>query len=409
MFTAYTLSTLLALQLSAPSSAPVAPATGGSVHMVELDGDGRLDKLVATRGGRLQVSLNRGGGIFEPVGQRLSGGPVASILTSDLDGDDRVDLYLVSSGANRAWLGDGTGRFHEATEALGLADGAPGLSAERVDLDGIAPEELLLHNRGGDVIFWPRNGAFVRDADTPAVAVAGLASHRCVTAEQRRILNTMSLVELPVDDSGTTATAIRIAGVNVQIVNGLGATNGDPNDPLNMGSPNAAVNAVGNLILGYNELRSTGNDRGGSHTLVLGQQNNYSSFGAQVASTLNTSQGPYASVLGGRGNLAVGWFASILGGSSGYAPGNYSAVVGGKANYAWSDYSAILGGRGNSCSGLYASVSGGENNQADGLWTSVTGGFRNRAVGDHATVSGGLGRQANSTNNWVAGSLFESF
>ena len=59
---------------------------------------------------------------------------------------------------------------------------------------------------------------------------------------------------------------IRISAANLQIVNGQGATD--------------TANCVGNLIVGYNELRGASDDRTGSHMIVAGRQNNYSSFGA---------------------------------------------------------------------------------------------------------------------------------
>ena len=54
-------------------------------------------------------------------------------------------------------------------------------------------------------------------------------------------------------------TTLRISGLNVQIVNGEGAT--------------ASTNALGNLILGYNEPSQETARRTGSHNLVLGSGN----------------------------------------------------------------------------------------------------------------------------------------
>lgn len=56
---------------------------------------------------------------------------------------------------------------------------------------------------------------------------------------------------------------ILFSNVNVQIVDGSGDTEG-------------TVNGRGNLIVGYNELRDYGNDRQGSHNIVVGRMNNYS-------------------------------------------------------------------------------------------------------------------------------------
>jgi hypothetical protein len=58
-----------------------------------------------------------------------------------------------------------------------------------------------------------------------------------------------------------------ITGKNVSIVDGSGQTIG-PNGP----------SGLGNLTIGYNELRDFGGDlRTGSHNLILGRGNNYSS------------------------------------------------------------------------------------------------------------------------------------
>jgi len=73
------------------------------------------------------------------------------------------------------------------------------------------------------------------------------------------------------------ANEVVITGANLRIVNGLGST--------------LTTNGLGNLIVGYNELRqefggcsgSTGpfctDSRTGSHNVVVGRANNFSSFG----------------------------------------------------------------------------------------------------------------------------------
>ena len=89
----------------------------------------------------------------------------------------------------------------------------------------------------------------------------------------------------------TVGTEMTITGANLHIVNGLGTT--------------ATTNFTGNLILGYNEARGGINDsRYGSHNLVLGARNNYSSWGGIVAGSVN----------GGYQNQAFGGESSILGG-----------------------------------------------------------------------------------------------
>jgi hypothetical protein len=61
---------------------------------------------------------------------------------------------------------------------------------------------------------------------------------------------------------------VTITGANLRIVNGLGTTE--------------TTNGLGNLIVGYNEERAPDgatNIRTGSHNVVVGAQNNFSSFG----------------------------------------------------------------------------------------------------------------------------------
>src|SRR3712207_7496934 len=56
-------------------------------------------------------------------------------------------------------------------------------------------------------------------------------------------------------------TTLFRSGANLNIVNGLNDTQ--------------SANGLGNLIIGYNEARQVGNQRGGSHNLVIGQESNY--------------------------------------------------------------------------------------------------------------------------------------
>lgn len=143
---------------------------------------------------------------------------------------------------------------------------------------------------------------------------------------------------------------IHIKGANLHIESGSGKTNG-------------TVNGLGNLIIGYNELRGSGDNRTGSHNLIIGVRNNYRSYGGLVAGYGNEISAPYASVSGGGGNIASEWSSSVSGGH-------------------W-----------NNASGLVSSVSGGDNNTASNFASSV---------------SGGNNRKANGEYDWVAGSLWQN-
>ncbi len=200
-------------------------------------------------------------------------------------------------------------------------------------------------------------------------------------------------------------------GVNVQVVNGLGKTD--------------TVNGLGNLIVGYNTARtavwmqSTKGDpyeicsngahddatncaadggvwavdhKSGSHNIVGGDRNAYSSFGGLVVGTENAINQSFATVTGGSNNLARGTNSSVGGGMQNTASRNDSSVSGGAYNTA---------------SGGASSVSGGWGNTASGDESSVSGGSSNTASGRTGSVSGGNGRNAPADDNWAAGNLLE--
>jgi hypothetical protein len=120
-----------------------------------------------------------------------------------------------------------------------------------------------------------------------------------------------------------------IIGTNLFIQNGLGATNGNPGNPLS--DTAFTVNGMGNLIVGYNASRVPfGTDvRTGSHNLVAGDAHNYTRFGGIVAGLSNTLSGARASVTGGQSNEARGQNASVSGGVFNTASGSDASVSGG--------------------------------------------------------------------------------
>lgn len=138
---------------------------GGPVERFEdVTGDGLPDMVTLSADGQLAVSVNVGGRQFVPVGEPFSVGQGTSLLVADLDGDRLLDLLVVADGPNHALVGDGAGRFVDATELLGLADAGVGLSAELRDLDGDGLDDVLLRNRDGDVAFWNNGGSYQRHA-----------------------------------------------------------------------------------------------------------------------------------------------------------------------------------------------------------------------------------------------------
>jgi len=133
---------------------------------------------------------------------------------------------------------------------------------------------------------------------------------------------------------------LKIKGANLQIVDGSGETSG-------------AVNGRGNLFIGYDEQDN--DTQTGSHNLILGSTNSFTSYGGLVA---------------GRSNNISARFASVTGGSGNTASGAYSVVSGGRGNTASSTLSSLTAGQGNTASAYGASILG-----AAGIKLDATMGF----------------------------------
>ncbi len=181
---------------------------------------------------------------------------------------------------------------------------------------------------------------------------------------------------------------VQFTGVNVQVVNGEGKT--------------ATANGEGNLIIGYDENEAK-HEQGGSHDLVLGEEQTFTSFGGIVAGWGSTVTGSFASVTGGEDNRATGTRSSVSGGSADTASGAWASVSGGYANAATASQSSVSGGAANQATEINASVSGGEGNVASNNSSSVSGGEANRASGNLTWVGGGRSNHAEGAFSAIFG------
>lgn len=214
---------------------------------------------------------------------------------------------------------------------------------------------------------------------------------------------------------------LRVTGANLQVVNGTGDT--------------ATSNGTGNLIIGYDEVRTNGvpqcsvgirpggsttpitdqnacttaggtwaiSHKSGSHYLVVGSRNNYSRWGGAVIGFVNTSNFDYASVTGGHSNTASSSSASVCGGYNNTASGLDASVSGGYNNTASGTLASISAGTDNIASGTYASITGGSFNTASGSYTSVSGGYSNTASGSDTSLNGSHASVSGGTNNTASG------
>lgn len=183
---------------------------------------------------------------------------------------------------------------------------------------------------------------------------ATVNAQQTTITNQQTTINALKALTSPLSLSGPDFT---ITGVNVHIVSGSGRT-----DDNTSADPGSSLTGLGNLIIGYNATGNSlyGDVRTGSHNLILGDKNSYSSYGGLVAGTYNAISNLYASVSGGFLNKASGDCSSISGGSGNKASGNYSSAIGGWVNTASGNYSSTSGGAFNTASGDSSTVSGGQ-------------------------------------------------
>ncbi|HEY6085766.1 MAG TPA: hypothetical protein VIU63_10250 [Nitrospira sp.] len=112
--------------------------------------------------------------------------------------------------------------------------------------------------------------------------------------------------------NGLAGPHVIFTGVNVHVRSGSGFSD-------NTRAPNSGSFAgLGNLVMGYNESPTAPAvaTRTGSHNIVGGTANSFSSFGGLVLGRQNTIAGKFATILGGSQNEADGDSSSILGGRS---------------------------------------------------------------------------------------------
>jgi hypothetical protein len=182
--------------------------------------------------------------------------------------------------------------------------------------------------------------------------IAGLTNGELETL--RSILPHMQYVASGVGGKPT----VQFSGVDVQLLNGEGKT--------------GTTNGEGNLVIGYDE--TAGHAQTGSHNLVLGEQQTFTSYGGLVAGSNNTISAPGASVTGGHENTASGTDASIGGGIGNGATGFISSVSSGFLSLASGTYSSVSGGALNKATGQNAWLGGGYSNTAPFLYSSIFGG-----------------------------------
>ena len=215
----------------------------------------------------------------------------------------------------------------------------------------------------------------------------------------------------PTGNDGDTHSGylVTFTGANVQIENGLGATDGEPKNHEDV--TNYVTNGLGNLIIGYNETQASLNNgstdtRTGSHNLILGDYNEYSGFGGMVGGSFDTLDGAYSGVVSGSYNTVAVADCAVLGGEYNYVYENdYATVSGGYDNQVGGEYASVSGGMYNQVTAEASAISGGESNSCGGSGSAeaISGGYGNEIVATHGSISGGQGLYMGVSNAWAAG------
>jgi hypothetical protein len=105
------------------------------------------------------------------------------------------------------------------------------------------------------------------------------------------------------DLDGVQGPNVLFTGANVHVRSGSGST-----------ADFDGLTGLGNLIVGYDENLTGTTPRTGSHNLVIGVNNGFTSYGGAVFGRSNDIEGVFATVTGGRFNKAGADYASVSGG-----------------------------------------------------------------------------------------------
>ena len=250
----------------------------------------------------------------------------------------------------------------------------------------------------------------------PGDALAKATPLLLSATEQEELKVVLKYVKVVPSGVGGKPT-IQVSGANLQIVNGEGKTN--------------TTNGAGNLVIGYDQSRQQACEevepecipgipgrQTGSHNLIVGSGQSFTSYGDIVAGLVGTITAPYASVTGGFQNEASGERASVSGGSTNRASALFASVSGGEAdtasgesdwvsggalNKAFGFAASVSGGIQDAVSGPFSSVSGGRKSSASASWSSISGGEENKAIGSLAWIGGGYGNIAEGAYSAIYG------
>lgn len=124
---------------------------GSGVALGDVDGDGRLDIVLARIDGPNALYHNLGGWRFEDVteqsGIAAPGRRSTGAVLADVDGDGDLDLLLTAlGGPNALFLNDGSGSFVEVGAEAGLESESGSTTMTLADVEGDGDLDLYITN-----------------------------------------------------------------------------------------------------------------------------------------------------------------------------------------------------------------------------------------------------------------------
>ncbi len=126
-----------------------------AVALGDIDGDGDLDAVFASRGDGNKVEFNDGTGSFTDSGQTLGSDDSDGVALGDIDGDGDLDVVFANYGPDTVWINNGSGVFSDSGQSLGVNDTADVVLGD-FDLDGDL--DLATGVLDGDNKIWRNNG-----------------------------------------------------------------------------------------------------------------------------------------------------------------------------------------------------------------------------------------------------------
>jgi hypothetical protein len=242
-----------------------------------------------------------------------------------------------------------------------------------------------------------KKGADVKSGECPSDTKTVTYTSVKLPAEpeaQQTLLSILPYIKYVASGVGSKPT-IQFSGANVQILSGTGTEE--------------TLNGAGNLIVGYDPSPRA---QTGSDNLIVGTEQEFTSYGSIVGGTDNTIEAPFSDVFGAR-NLVLGEDSSIIGGYQNAAYGSNSTIIGGQLNQTGKEVTGeggglatVAGGVENNAEGIASVIGGGSSNVATGTLSSASGGVANKATGDFSWMGGGSNNEAKGQNSSVTGGIY---